>query len=266
MRVSSSSSFVSRKLESDRVAVEKNKKDGEAYLAANKAKPGVVTLPDGLQYKVIKEGTGPVPKATDTVTTHYRGTLIDGTVFDSSYDRKKPESFPVNGVIRGWTEALQKMKVGSKWQLTIPSELAYGQNPPQGSPITPGAVLLFEIELLGIGPAAPRLRRSRPTLTKQETEPTRPDPGCRAHFSSERGLNEETHPQMTQICADGRRGENGEFFLRTSLPAAFETRTISCLSSAAIGVICGCVSSFHSLTRFRPAPAGPGRSRSSSLR
>jgi FKBP-type peptidyl-prolyl cis-trans isomerase FklB len=128
-----------------------NKKAGEDFLKANAAKPGVVTLPSGLQYKVVKEGTGAMPKATDTVTTHYKGTLLDGTQFDSSYDRGEPASFPVGGVIKGWTEALQKMKVGSKWQLFIPAALAYGSSPPPGAPIPPDSTLLFEVELLGIG-------------------------------------------------------------------------------------------------------------------
>ena len=123
---------------------------GTAFLAANKAKPGVVTTPTGLQYKVLKEGTGPIPKATDTVATHYKGALIDGTEFDSSYKRGQASEFEVNGVIPGWTEALQKMKVGSKWQLVIPPELAYGASPPPGAPIPPYAVLVFEIELLKI--------------------------------------------------------------------------------------------------------------------
>lgn len=128
---------------------EKNQKAGEAFLAENKKKKGVITLPSGLQYQVIKAGTGKIPKATDTVTTHYRGTLIDGTEFDSSYTRGEPASFQVNGVIKGWTEALQLMKVGSKWQLFIPSNLAYG---PQGAGqvIGPNATLIFEIELLSI--------------------------------------------------------------------------------------------------------------------
>jgi FKBP-type peptidyl-prolyl cis-trans isomerase len=133
-----------------KVSGDKNKQDGDTFLAANKAKPGVVTLPSGLQYKVVKDGTGKTPAATSTVTTHYRGTLIDGTEFDSSYKRGEPASFPVNGVIPGWTEALQKMKVGSKWQLFIPPNLAYGMNPPPGSPIGPNAVLVFDIELLGV--------------------------------------------------------------------------------------------------------------------
>lgn len=128
---------------------DKNQKEGEAFLAENKKKKGVITLPSGLQYRVITAGTGKIPKATDTVTTHYRGTLIDGTEFDSSYKRGEPASFPVNGVVKGWTEALQLMKVGSKWQLVIPSNLAYG---PQGAGqvIGPNATLIFEIELLSI--------------------------------------------------------------------------------------------------------------------
>ncbi|HZR46531.1 MAG TPA: FKBP-type peptidyl-prolyl cis-trans isomerase, partial [Candidatus Manganitrophaceae bacterium] len=109
---------------------EKNLKEGAAFLAENKKKKGVVTLPSGLQYKIITEGNGKKPKATDTVTTHYRGTLIDGTEFDNSYKRGRPERFPLNGVIPGWTEALQLMPAGSKWELFIPSDLAYG---PRGS-------------------------------------------------------------------------------------------------------------------------------------
>ena len=127
-----------------------NRKAGDAFLAANKSKPGVTTLPDGLQYKVLKEGTGPKPTASDTVTVNYRGTLINGKEFDSSYKRGRPASFPVGGVIRGWTEALQLMPVGSKWELYIPPDLAYGDQP--GSPdIGPGDTLIFEVELLSIG-------------------------------------------------------------------------------------------------------------------
>lgn len=127
-----------------------NTKEGAAYLAANKAKPGVQTTPSGLQYEVLKQGTGATPKATDQVTTHYRGTLINGKVFDSSYDRGQPATFPVNGVIKGWTEALQLMKVGDKWRLHVPAELAYGARG-AGQDIGPNAVLIFEVELLGIG-------------------------------------------------------------------------------------------------------------------
>ena len=128
---------------------EKNKKDGEAFLAENKKKAGVKTLPSGLQYKVITEGKGASPKETDTVSTNYKGTLIDGTEFDSSYKRGEPATFPVNGVIKGWTEALQLMKVGSKWQLFIPSDLAYGPRG-AGQQIGPNSTLIFEVELLGI--------------------------------------------------------------------------------------------------------------------
>lgn len=126
-----------------------NKKEGETYLAANKGKEGVVTLPSGLQYKVLKEGTGPKPAASDSVVCNYRGTLIDGTEFDSSYKRGQPATFPVSGVIKGWTEALQLMPVGSKWQLFIPSDLAYGEHGPSPE-IGPNSTLTFEVELLSI--------------------------------------------------------------------------------------------------------------------
>ena len=129
----------------------KNKREGTAFLNANKAKPGIQTLPDGLQYKVIKDGAGPMPKATDTVTVKYRGSLINGTVFDDSEKHGGTASFPVNGVIKGWTEALQKMKAGSKWQLFIPADLAYGDSPPPGAEIPPGSVLMFDVELVSIG-------------------------------------------------------------------------------------------------------------------
>ena len=128
---------------------EKNKKEGEVFLAENKKKEGVKTLPSGLQYKVIKAGTGKKPKINDTVTTHYRGTLIDGTEFDSSYRRGQPVSFPVSGVIPGWTEALQLMEEGAKWQLFIPPNLAYGERG-TGRDIGPNATLIFEIELISI--------------------------------------------------------------------------------------------------------------------
>lgn len=129
---------------------EKNITEGKKFLEENGKRAGVVTLPSGLQYEIMKEGNGPKPKATDTVTTHYHGTLIDGTVFDSSVERNQPASFPVNGVIQGWVEALQLMPVGSKWKLFIPSELAYGANPHPGGPIEPHMALIFEVELLAI--------------------------------------------------------------------------------------------------------------------
>ena len=133
---------------------EANKKEGEAFLADNKTKDGVVTLPSGLQYKILKEGTGPKPVATDTVVCNYKGTLLDNTEFDSSYKRGQPATFPVGGVIKGWTEVLQLMPVGSKWQLFIPSELAYGARGGPGGSIGPNATLIFEVELMSIQPKA----------------------------------------------------------------------------------------------------------------
>ncbi len=141
--------LVAKRTEEAKKAGEANMKEGEEFLAKNKKKPGVVTLPSGLQYKILKEGTGKTPKATDTVITNYRGTLINGKEFDSSYRRGKPATFPVDQVIRGWTEALQLMKVGSKWQLFVPSELAYGPNG-AGTDIGPNTTLIFEVELVGI--------------------------------------------------------------------------------------------------------------------
>ena len=132
-----------------KVAGEMNKKEGVEFLAANKTKEGVVTLSSGLQYKILTEGTGPKPAASDTVVCNYRGTLISGTEFDSSYKRGQPASFPVNGVIKGWTEALRLMPVGSKWQLFVPAELGYGDRG-AGADIGPSATLIFEVELLSI--------------------------------------------------------------------------------------------------------------------
>jgi FKBP-type peptidyl-prolyl cis-trans isomerase FklB len=128
---------------------EKNKKEGETFINLNAKASGVVKLPSGLQYKIIKEGAGKIPKATDTVVVHYKGTLIDGTEFDSSFKRNQPLEFKVNGVIPGWTEILQKMKTGSKYAVYIPSNLAYGERG-NGPVIGPNAVLVFEIELLAV--------------------------------------------------------------------------------------------------------------------
>jgi FKBP-type peptidyl-prolyl cis-trans isomerase FklB len=128
-----------------------NQKEGETFLAANKSKEGVVTLPSGLQYKILTAGTGAKPAATDSVVCNYRGTLINGKEFDSSYKRGQPATFPVGGVIKGWTEALQLMPVGSKWQLFIPSQLAYGERG-AGADIGPNSTLIFEVELLSIVP------------------------------------------------------------------------------------------------------------------
>ncbi|HEY7528480.1 MAG TPA: FKBP-type peptidyl-prolyl cis-trans isomerase [Candidatus Deferrimicrobiaceae bacterium] len=141
--------MMEKQADAARKLAEKNKKEGEAFLAENGKKEGVVTLPSGLQYKVIQSGKGKTPKSTDTVETNYRGTLIDGTEFDSSYKRGQTATFPVNGVIAGWTEALQKMKEGDKWQLFVPSNLAYGERG-AGREIGPNATLLFEVELIAV--------------------------------------------------------------------------------------------------------------------
>jgi FKBP-type peptidyl-prolyl cis-trans isomerase FklB len=130
-------------------AAAKDKTEGDAFLTANKSKAGIVTLPSGLQYKILTAGTGPKPAATDTVVCNYRGTLIDGKEFDSSYKRGQPATFGVSQVIKGWTEALQLMPVGSKWQLFIPSSLAYGERG-AGAEIGPNSTLIFEVELLSI--------------------------------------------------------------------------------------------------------------------
>lgn len=137
-----------RQVEAQKQA-EANKAAGAQFLADNKSKPGVVTLPSGLQYKILKEGTGPKPAATDTVVCNYKGTLINGTEFDASDKHGGPATFPVSGVIKGWTEALQLMPVGSKWELFIPSDLAYGERSP-GAEIGPNSTLIFEIDLLSI--------------------------------------------------------------------------------------------------------------------
>ena len=126
----------------------KNLEDSKKFLAENQKKEGIKTLPSGLQYKVIAEGSGKMPKPTDDVTLHYRGTLIDGTEFDSSYQRGEPATFKVDGIIKGWTEALQLMKEGSKWQLFIPPELGYGNR--SMSRIPPNSTLIFEVELISV--------------------------------------------------------------------------------------------------------------------
>lgn len=128
---------------------EQNRKEGEAFLSENKQKEGIVTLTSGLQYKVLSAGTGPKPSPADVVSVHYRGNFINGQIFDSSYERGKPHSFPVNRVIPGWSEVLQLMKVGDKWQIFIPHYLAYGEAG-FGNEIGPNITLIFEMELLGI--------------------------------------------------------------------------------------------------------------------
>ena len=169
-----------------KAAAVENKKTGEAFLAANKTKEGVVTLPSGLQYKIIKEGTGPKPTAEDTVLCNYRGALVDNTEFDSSYKRGEPLKIPVGGVIKGWTEAIQLMPVGSKWQLFIPSDLAYGERGAPGSPIGPNSTLVFDVELISIEPkAAPKEQpkeapkeqpKEEPKTAPKEQAPPAPQP------------------------------------------------------------------------------------------
>jgi FKBP-type peptidyl-prolyl cis-trans isomerase len=146
-----------------------NKKVGDAFLAENKSKEGVVTLPSGLQYKILKAGTGPKPTAEDSVVCDYRGTLIDGKEFDSSYKRGKPLTIPVSGVIKGWTEAMLLMPVGSKWQLFLPADLGYG-NQAMGPDIQPGSALVFEVELHSIEPkaAAPKTDAPKTEAPKED--------------------------------------------------------------------------------------------------
>jgi FKBP-type peptidyl-prolyl cis-trans isomerase len=145
----------------------KQAQEGEA----NKTKEGVVTLPSGLQYKILKEGSGPKPTSTDSVVCNYKGTLINGTEFDSSYKRGEPATFPVTGVIKGWTEALQLMPVGSKWQLFIPPDLAYGPRGTPGGPIGPNSTLIFEVELVSIKEKAPAPDKVPPPAAAPEKTP-----------------------------------------------------------------------------------------------
>jgi FKBP-type peptidyl-prolyl cis-trans isomerase len=149
-----------KRVAEQKVSADKNKSDGAAFMAANKSKSGVKTTASGLQYSVEKEGTGAKPKATDTVKVNYLGTKIDGTKFDSSYDRGQPATFPLNGVIKGWSEGLQLMPVGSKYKLFVPADLAYGENAP--GPIGPNATLIFEVELLGIENPADKPAAAKP--------------------------------------------------------------------------------------------------------
>jgi FKBP-type peptidyl-prolyl cis-trans isomerase FklB len=141
--------LTAKKAETMRILSEKNKADGEKFLAENAKKAGVKSLPSGLQYREITPGKGKSPKAADTVTVHYKGTLIDGTEFDSSFKRGEPATFPVSGVISGWTEALQLMKEGAKWHLFLPPNLAYGERG-AGRDIGPNATLVFEVELISV--------------------------------------------------------------------------------------------------------------------
>ena len=154
-----------------KAAGEKNASEGAKFLEENKKKEGVKTTASGLQYRAIKEGTGAQPKATDTVTVNYRGTLINGTEFDSSYKRGEPASFPLNGVIKGWTEGLQLMKVGSKYQFFVPPNLAYGERT-VGPDIAPNSTLIFEVELLDAKPAP----TPAPPVSPKTSPPAPPSP------------------------------------------------------------------------------------------
>jgi FKBP-type peptidyl-prolyl cis-trans isomerase FklB len=187
--------MMEKQIAASKEAATKNAAEGEKFLTENKKKDGVKTTASGLQYKVLKEGSGAAPKETDTVVTNYRGTLIDGTEFDSSYKRNEPASFPVNRVIKGWTEALQLMKPGAKYQLFIPSSLAYGERG-AGQLIGPNATLIFEVELLSIkapepvstvapGAAAPGASTSpaaKPSASTSAapTAPAKPSPSTSA--------------------------------------------------------------------------------------
>jgi len=183
--------MMEKQIAASKEAAEKNKAEGEKFLEENKKKDGVKTTASGLQYKVIKEGSGASPKETDTVVTNYRGTLIDGTEFDSSYKRNEPASFPVNRVIKGWTEALQLMKPGAKYQLFIPSSLAYGERG-AGQTIGPTATLIFDVELLSIkapepaatvAPGVPNPAASKPAISvapaATTTPPAKPSPSAK---------------------------------------------------------------------------------------
>jgi FKBP-type peptidyl-prolyl cis-trans isomerase len=162
------SADLKKKADAESAAVgDANKKEGDTFLATNKSKDGVQTLPDGLQYKVLTAGNGPKPTATDTVVCNYKGTLINGTEFDSSYKRGQPVTFPVGQVIKGWTEVLQMMPTGSKWEVYIPSDLAYGPQGPGRGPIGPNQTLIFEIELVSIQPKAAATTPAIPTPQKQ---------------------------------------------------------------------------------------------------
>ena len=157
-------------------AAAENKKQGEDFLTTNKTKEGVVALPSGLQYKILTAGTGPKPTATDSVVCNYKGTLLNGTEFDSSYKRGQPATFPVTGVIKGWTEALQLMPVGSKWELFVPSDLAYGaRGAGNGSGIGPNSTLIFEVELISINSSEPAKDANKPADPGAEPTAAKPD-------------------------------------------------------------------------------------------
>jgi FKBP-type peptidyl-prolyl cis-trans isomerase FklB len=155
IRTALQTDITAKNMERAKALAEKNKKDGDVFLAENRKKDGVKTTDSGLQYKVVTVGTGTSPKATDKVTVNYRGTLVDGTEFDSSYKRGNPATFSLNQVIKGWTEGIQLMREGGKFTFFIPSELAYGERGTPSGPIGPNAVLIFDVELLSIGEKTP---------------------------------------------------------------------------------------------------------------
>ncbi len=158
-----------------------NQKAGEAFLAANKNKPGVVTTADGLQYKIITQGTGPKPTIDDVVTVNYKGTLINGKEFDSSYKRGEPATFPVRGVIKGWTEALQLVPVGTKFELWLPPDLAYGEHG-AGQDIGPNEALVFEVEVMSVKPAEkPKTSSEQPKTPAQSTQPSQSSEPAHQH-------------------------------------------------------------------------------------
>jgi FKBP-type peptidyl-prolyl cis-trans isomerase FklB len=173
--------MMEKQIAASKEAATKNTAEGEKFLAENKKKDGVKTTASGLQYKILKEGSGPSPKETDTVVTNYKGTLIDGTEFDSSYKRNEPATFPVNRVIKGWTEALQLMKPGAKYQLFIPSSLGYGERG-AGQLIGPNATLIFEVELLSIKPPEPSasVAPGAPAPTTATSPAAKPSPSSSA--------------------------------------------------------------------------------------
>lgn len=173
--------MLAKQQEKSKALAAKNQKEGDDFLAKNKARPEVKSTASGLQYEVVKEGTGATPKATDQVTVHYKGTLLDGTVFDSSYERNEPATFGVNQVIPGWVEALQLMKAGSKYKVYIPSALAYGETG-AGPQIGPNSTLVFEIELLSVGAPAPAQgqpgeAQGQPGTPQQDPPAQTPPPG-----------------------------------------------------------------------------------------
>jgi FKBP-type peptidyl-prolyl cis-trans isomerase len=168
--------MVNKQMAKREAAAAENAKQGDAFRAANQAKKGVTTLPSGLQYEVLQAGSGPKPKATDRVRVHYKGTLPDGTVFDSSYDRGEPAVFPVNAVISGWTEALQLMPVGSKWRIVLPPAIAYAERG-AGNRIGPNSTLVFEVELLAIEPPEAAAPATPETSEQGETPPAGSEDG-----------------------------------------------------------------------------------------